>query len=318
MGEELFVFNGIDGQSGESLFPGWSGQQMLQMGSSANDDHLDQLARIWEMKQPHFGLTFSYKYEDLSSAGWGVVFPAKEEPGVYEELKPLLDLRKEMAGERYRECRGEFGYQENDQKRGFLKRNGAAPSGAVDPRKFPYYLLFVGSPTQIPFDFQYAIDVQYGVGRIHFDSVDDYGRYAEAVVNAVKGKVRRERKASFFGVAQPGDRSTLLSAEFLTEPLRRSIAETYQGKGWQVDSVVAEAATKSKLTSLLGGEDTPAFLFCATHGVGSGMEWDRQATDQGALLCQGYTGGDPRQFYFASEDLNSDANVAGTVAMWFA
>jgi len=318
MDEDLFVFNGIDGQTGDYLFPQWSQQEILGVGKSADSDYLERLSQAWELKQPHMGMIFGFDYKKLGDTGWGVIFHETEDPGVYEALKPLLDLRREEAGERYRECRGEFGYRENDQKRPFLKRNKAATSGAVDPRKFPYYLLIVGSPTKIPFSFQYDLDVQYGVGRIHFDSPEEYGQYAQGVVEANKGRVRRERNAAFFGVSQPGDRSTILSSKFLVEPLRTAIIEPYEKLGWKFDSAMGEEATKSRLTSLLGGEDTPALLFSASHGVGSGMEWKRQESDQGALLCQGYTGGDSRPFYFASEDLSSDANVAGTVTMMFA
>src|SRR6185295_7716528 len=100
----------------------------------------------------------------LDQAGWGVIFPFEPKQGIREALGELLALRKEQAGDLYRECT----YRTDEGKNEFLTRHKAAPGAAV-PKRLPYYLLIVGSPDEIPYSFQYQLDVQYAVGRIHFN-----------------------------------------------------------------------------------------------------------------------------------------------------
>lgn len=100
-----------------------------------------------------------------------------------EALTPLLDHRKAQAGPRYRQFAGTDGYRPGESKSEFLTRHGHGP-GPVNADCIQYYLLLVGDPEQIPYRFQYLLDVQFAVGRIAFDSPLDYSAYAHSVVRA--------------------------------------------------------------------------------------------------------------------------------------
>ncbi|MGD9147500.1 MAG: hypothetical protein PVI80_18170, partial [Anaerolineae bacterium] len=269
---------------------------------------------------------------DLAQAGWGIIFAHEDPragtkvPAIKEALQPLLDLRQSQAGAHFKVYEGEDGYRPNETASRFVARHGARVSDPADPQKVPYYLLILGSPEEIPFHFQYQLDVQYAVGRIDFgDDMDAYANYARSIVTAETEGANRAPRVTFFGVSNPGDRATKLSAEHLVDPLHKQIGERYGGQ-WQVDAVLREEAKKAKLLRLLGGAETPALLFAACHGIEFPKEAaeSRQAKYQGALLCQEWPGpgvhrGEiPRDHYLAGDDLGGDADLQGLIAFFFA
>ena len=73
---------------------------------------------------------------------------------------------------------------------------------------------------------------------------------------------------------------------------------------------------------MLGGDETPALLFTASHGVGFASGDPRQLTHQGALVCQEWGG--PRNnnmsedVFFGAEDISADADLGGLIAFHFA
>ena len=261
----------------------------------------------------------------LEEAGWGIIFAGEADPAIKDALKELMEWRKPQAGEYYYEFEGYKGYRPGDSHLDFLARQGMGP-GQADPRKVPYYLLIVGDPEAIPFAFQYQLDVQYAVGRIWFDTVEEYARYARSVVTAEKGKVSLPRRAVLFGVRNPDDQATRLSSAQLVEPLGKALPTALK-KGqpaWEVQTLLAGDATKSRLARLLGGDETPALLFTASHGMGFPAGDPRQLSDQGALLCQDWPGPRdwdqpiPPEHYFAAGDVGPDAGLLGLIAMHFA
>jgi hypothetical protein len=331
--DETWVFNGIDGASGGYLLPEMTPSQVsaLAQGGTLDLTAIDELKqRSFDLKNPHAGVETDAR--DLAETGWGVLFAHDADPALQEALSPLLALRKEQAGERFRVFDGADGYRPGESKNEFLERHGMGP-GPANPDKVPYYLLIVGDPVAIPYRFQYQLDVQYAVGRIHFNDIEDYARYAHSVQQAESG-FRLSPRAAFFGVGNSDDRATTMSSEYLVKPLAENLAaakanwltqaKSDQFPDWQVETILKEDATKARLSSLLGGDQAPALLFSASHGVGFPNGDSRQIPHQGALICQDWPGPQlwreplPQDFYFAGEDLSQGDNLLGTIAFFFA
>jgi hypothetical protein len=257
--------------------------------------------------------------------GWGVVFASDADPAVRDALAPLLAHRRAQASAlnpaRYREFVGPRGHRLGETKSAFLTRQGMGP-GVVDPDRVPYYLLVVGDPARIPYRFQYQLDVQYAVGRLHFDTPGEYAYYARSVVAAETAPTASApRRLVLFGARNEDDRATELSATQLVVPLAAALDGT---KGWSVSTVVAEDATKARLRTLLGGVDTPSLLLTASHGMGFARGSPRQLADQGALPLPGLAGPAPapgpvgQELYFSADDVDPGARLAGLVAFHFA
>ena len=327
MAEEKLVFNGIDGASGGYLLPPMSPQDVskIAQGVTPDEGHLREL-KYWYQRvtQAHLGPKEGVDPKKLEEAGWGVIFAFQDQvkvPAIKEALSELLEHRHDQAGDRYREYTGLDAYRPDESKSKFLARHGMGP-GPADPDKVPYYLLIVGDPETIPYRFQYQLDVQYAVGRIHFDTLEEYAQYARSVVMAETGQVVLSRQAAFFGVQNPDDGATNLSAQQLVGPLAEKMAQDQPN--WTVQTLLESQATKAQLAQLLGGNQTPALLFTASHGMGFPRGDARQLPHQGALLCQDWPGPEqwnqaiPQDFYFAGDELASDARLLGLLAFHFA
>lgn len=326
--QPLLWFNGVDGRDGSYLLPPTPPRLLADLARGGPIDR----ARARELQawvasgagKPRRGLKEGLDPCKLEEAGWGVIFPqAANADALREALAPLLDLRRSQAGKlqarSFRELSGADGYRAGETKVEFLARHGAGP-GPADPAKVPYYLLLVGDPEAIPFSFQYQLDVQYAVGRLCFDSLEEYRSYAESVVAAEAGKVERARRAVFFAPANPGDPATAMSRTHLVQPVAAGVQRDHPG--WSVETVLGEEATRGRLGSLIGGEVAPAFLFTACHGLGFPAGDPLQRAQQGALVCQDWPGpaarGIDRGHYFAAEDIGEEARVHGLVAFCFA
>lgn len=307
------VFNGVDGVTGRYLSPPLTVKQMFDVLRRRQG-----VAGETERALPH-----GADPRNLDQAGWGVVFAGDGDPAVREALAPLLARRREQAGERFRELRGKDGYRPEMSVGDFFKAHGVGP-GVVEPEKLPYYLLLVGDPEEIPYSFQYALDVGHAVGRLSLDRPEDYAAYARGLLAAETGAKRRPRRMSFLGVRNPEDRPTAMSCDQLVDPLAREMSARHgvNGQGWEVCSYLADRADHRRFEAVLGGDETPAFAFSASHGLGYPADHPGKDAYQGAFLCQDWPGpeggGVKREHFFAAEDVADDADLAGLVSFHFA
>jgi len=326
----MLYSNGVD-LKGDYLLPPVSARIVAAMaqGQVIDEVTLRGLRAQYESKAATFGVLGDANR--LSEAGWGVLFAADDEKRVADlkaALAPMLERRKAQAGERYFELAGESAYRSGETKDAYLKRHKLGP-GPVNPTRLPYYLLIVGDPRKIPFRFQYLMDVQFAVGRLHFDApseramLDMYARYADSVARAETlaetGKLALARRMALFGVQNEGDAVTGLSSSQLVGPLAIELQEKHAD--WVISACLGTNAKRDDLAEHMGGKNTPALLFTAGHGLGTAADDARQLDLQGALVCSDWNGpGKPlqRRDYFAGEDLEASANVFGLVAFNFA
>jgi len=322
--ESLIYFNGIDGITGEYTLPPMSGEKLAGLVTGeAPPENLSELRyRQKKGAGEYLGVREGVDPQKLEESGWGVIFAHDADPAVKEALSDLLALRESEAGAFYHVYEGPDGYRPGESKSKFLARHGAGP-GPADPVKVPYYLLIVGSPEAIPYQFQTQLDVQYAVGRIHFNSYQEYANYARSVAAAEKGEVKLSRRAAYFGVAHKDDPATKSTAAKLVDPLYQKHKDfSANGQQWSGDLFLEEQASKKNLARLLGGDLTPALLFTGSHGLELPATDKRQPGQQGALICGDWpgpgSGGIKQTQYFSAEDLTEETNLLGMISFFFA
>lgn len=272
---------------------------------------------------------------DIANVGWAVIFPADMNPGIREEIKvalqPLLTLRRDQAGDLFRLLEGTGAYRAGERKDQYFERMGVGP-GLADPRELPFYVLLIGSPEEIPYSFQYQLDVMRGVGRLDFGSdVDAYAAYAQTIVAAETGGIQVPRRAAFWAPNNAGDKATEMSGRLLVQPLFENLQQAAPALDvaltheWDVLPSFAgpSGGTRNQLEGLLGGDTahTPGLLFTASHGLEFPADHPLQLSQQGALLCQDWPGlGNAilRDHYFAAEDVDAGADLSGMMAVFFA
>src|SRR5215510_223010 len=150
---------------------------------------------------------------NLAEAGWGIIFPSKADPAIREALQPLIEHRRQQVREEslFKVFEGPSGFQTGDTVRSWLSRFNVGFS-IVDPALgVPLYLLIAASPEEIPFDFQYLLDTYWSVGRLHFDTPDDYRAYVQGVISYETAPTLTQKKiVGFFNTKNAGDRPSTL------------------------------------------------------------------------------------------------------------
>lgn len=335
--------NGLDGASGGYLLPPMTEEQLgIIIADLDFDNELVQLVLDWAegmaardaLRAPSADVTDA---GDLAQTGWGVIFAESTPQSVREALSPLLTRRSQQAGTRFRQFEVPCGVTRTafftmlEMKAGTVtsaemivaSTEASTESDAVaigDSKPYlPYYLLLVGDPSEIPFRFQSELDVQYAVGRLHFANPEAYASYANAVIAAENDTVGRKPNLTFFAVQNSGDCATKRTAEGLIAELDRVLKASRSD--WTTETFPRVNTTRDSLRSLLGGSQTPAILFTASHGIGLPLGDPRQLEAQGSLVCAEWPGPSElvrREHYFTAGDLAPSANLQGTIVFHFA
>ncbi len=255
-------------------------------------------------------------------------------PGVDQKIKdalaPLLSQRKALVGDDARLFKVFDGdYQSGESATDWITRHGASVRTVVPLQGVPYYVLIVASPAVIPFEFQYELDLFWAVGRIWFDSADEFRQYADSVVKyETDATVPTSRQMAFFNTCNQGDGATKLLTDQVALPLLNgtNISKPIgQGKkqDFRVQRFLGESAGKESLAKILRGDipnGPPALLFTGSHGKSSDIADPWMPEVRGALLCQEWVKGIPAtpDQVFAGADVSDNAKIHGMIHFMFA
>ncbi len=268
----------------------------------------------------------------LNQTGWAVLYGTSVSDGIKRRLEPLIDRRRRQVGNDalFKIFEGKNSYQTGQSLDDWLLDKGpggcAIPNRDVKPKAgVPYYVLVVADPKEIPFEFQFDLDLNWAVGRIWFDNEEEFGRYAESVVAYETGKsVPNSREMVIFSPRNGQDSAMNLLCDKLANPMLQATPTDPpfgQDQGFRPRSFIGDAATRETLETILNGKTParrPAVLFTGSHGMAFYSGDERQAKQQGAICCQDWKGvGSPqRHMYYAGED-TGDARVHGMIHVMF-
>jgi hypothetical protein len=318
----LIYFNGIDPDTGTYAVPPVSVDDLAKTVRARPG--VAALAEVHGESPRSFAVPFGLDLTNLQDVGWAIVFPEDGPAQVRDALAPLIEHRRQQAGDLLRV----LDYQKGEQARDWYRRHHIA-AGTFEATAVPYYLFLAGPPTLIPFEFQYLLGVEYAVGRVAFDTAPEYGRYAASVVAyETAASVGNRKEIVYWGTRHPGDPATNLSASLLLEPLANGLPESkgalkepvHAKVGYTRKLFSGDEAVRDALLGTLHAARPPAVLFTASHGMALKAGRPNQVTDNGGLLCQDWPGFGSlrREHYLAAADVPDDANVGGLVAFFFA
>jgi len=300
--------------------------------SAAQESSPKLLAAQQERSSPiktSFAISGDFEAGDLSQVGWGVIFAPDVDPAIKEALKPLLDHRqKQVEDAPFVLYEGASAYLAGETAEAWLNRHNVRLDVVNPDKGVPYYLLIVGSPVAISFEFQYGLDLYWGVGRLWFETPAEFQRYAQSVIDyETAATVPTSREVALFATEHDFDEATQLFMRCVARPLANGegLKLSPLGKKQQfgLKQIIGDDATKSALAEIYRGSATagpPAVLFTGTHGMEFELGDERQARNQGALVCADWSGfgSITRDVWFSADDVPLDAKLSGMIHFMFA
>ncbi len=266
---------------------------------------------------------------DLSQSGWGIIFEAGADPAIQEQLQPLINLRSNQVHDSkfFKIFTGSGGVTPGQTAASWIRPLGVSLDTPVDPLNgLPYYLLIVGPPGNITFEFQASLKSQFAVGRLYFDDIEDYGRYAQAMVQYESKSYTpvQSKSAAVWVTRNPGDLATAILSGAISQEFLPPGTPLGTRRNFLQNAFMNEKATKAQLIEILRGNlpgGPPAVIFTGSHGCGyTGADPDTQRRMQGSLVTQEWAPKTPANpaNQFCADDIPADARLLGTIGFLFA
>lgn len=252
---------------------------------------------------------------NLSERGWGVIFATGADKRLATALRPLLERRKRQAGDQYREL-----VLKADESAGKMVARFKSSARGSDPN-LPQYLLLVGCPEEVPFNFQYELGTQYAVGRLCFEQTAEYRSYAESVIRAEDAAPRETLRALVFATKLPAYLASELLYDQLIKPLEKSFSndpKKWSRYDWSMQVTKPDQAVKAMLLRELASR-APDLLFTAVPTANYPKGNTLQRNNTGALIDGRFRPGQPPapDMLVTAADIPANADMTGSMVLCF-
>jgi Peptidase family C25 len=266
---------------------------------------------------------------NLQQAGWGIIFGPDTDPEIKKALGPLIEHRRGQGADPL-VIYDQDGFRPRETAYQWLQRHKTSLNVVMPAQDgVPYYLMIVASPDVIPFEFQYVLDLYWGVGRLWFDTVDEFKNYVRSLIDYEDNTkaASRSRQIAMFAPEHDFDAATQLFVSQVATPMEQGVGPKIPPIGarqnFTLRPFLSEAATKANLCNIYRGTiegGPPALLFSGGHGMAFNSGDAAQPSTQGALVCQDWNslGKIEPQHWFAASDVPSDAHLHGLIQIMFA
>lgn len=305
MKTEQWISEGIDLTTGDYAYPAGTWRRFIDDPASQITDTI--------LRENVLAVRDGYDETDWRECGWNLVLP-KAMPeatrfGICAALEPLAHHRRSSG--KYRDK--PLVYHPLDTAASFLRRHEVGP-GPVDPKQFPYYLMIVGNPLEIPFDFQACLGMEQPVGRLDFSTdgvhdLDAYAGYARRVVHAESAPPPnpKSHRMAVFAPRHPKDPATYAIGKYLLPGLLEHLRQ--KSPHWNFEPHLADEAMKNDLKMVLFNQEGVDLLLTAGHGL-SAHGVPNQREIQGALICQDHgigSGAVTEDAFLSAHDITDQA-----------
>jgi len=221
-------------------------------------------------------------------AGW--TFLISEDEPLFEEIKqairPLADYRGMTNPDRPIIFRSGA----SDDWKTWVEEN--LVSDPITDKPPPHYLLIVGSPELVPFEFQSMLSIRCCTGRLDIDNkIENLQTYVKKVIDIEKGNPIVTDNTVIFATDEGVNRTgcsdpTYYSHNYMAKPISRKLIQN-QLK-FKTNELMAEKATKQNLLDF-AKKSNPCLVFTASHGTSpEGEKADVREKYTGAIVCDGF------------------------------
>jgi hypothetical protein len=209
--------------------------------------------------------------------GWGLVLPEGKLPPARRATAddappPIRDLFAKRAARmgapvlRYAPDLGNRFLRRYNANGKFepLDINGTDPG--VGPGQLPAYLLLAGSPKDIPWEFQYTLNLSRCVGRLDLPEAGLWN-YVKALQSDWAGSVCRRDRPVIWATDGGANDITQVMRRALADPLRATFADDpeVRSAGGKLTYLAGAAATWANLVGALQSQ-APALIVTTSHG----------------------------------------------------